>query len=201
MNMIKTLLPRAAGIFLVFTLLCGVVYTGVVTGIAQIISPEKANGSMIEINGRTYGSRLLGQYDTKDDHMWGRIMNLDVTTYTDSDGKPLLYAVPSNDSPSSEAYAKSVSERVQKIRKANPKMGNTPIPEDLVTCSGSGLDPDISPAAANYQVPRIASASGRSEAEVRHIIEECTTERGWGIFGEKTVNVLKVNLMLDHIIS
>lgn len=200
MKTVQSILPRAAGIFLIFTLLCGVLYTGAVTGIAQVIFPHQANGSIIEVNGVKYGSELLGQYYTDDAHMWGRIMNLDVTTYRDATGKPLLYASPSNLSPASKEYAALVSKRVQKIKAADPEMGNTPIPVDLVTCSGSGLDPAISPAAADYQVARIAQASGRSKDAVRAIIAKCTTGRFLGVFGEKTVNVLQVNLMLDGIL-
>lgn len=132
--------------------------------------------------------------------MWGRIMKLDVSTYRDEDGKALLYAVPSNLSPASEEYEQLVAQRVEKLRAADPERGDTPIPVDLVTCSGSGLDPHISPAAAEYQVPRLARATGRSEDEVRDIIKDCTDGRFWGLFGEERVNVLEVNLRLDGIL-
>lgn len=201
MKMLKNVLPKAAVIFVIFTLLCGVVYTGAVTGIAQLVFPEKANGSIIEVDGKQYGSELLGQQYTDDAHMWGRIMNLDVSTYQDKDGSMLMYAAPSNLSPASKEYEKLVSERVQKLRAANPDMGDTPIPVDLVTCSGSGLDPHISPAAAEYQVKRIAEANDMTEAEVNEMIEACTDGRFLALFGEKTVNVLKVNLMLDGILK
>ena len=194
-------LKRALIIFLIFTFLCGVVYTGVVTGLAQLIFPDNANGSIIEIDGVKYGSSLLAQQYTDDSHMWGRIMNLDVSTYKDKDGKPLVYAGPSNLSPESDEYAQLVKERVEKIKASNPDMGDTPIPEDLVTCSGSGLDPHISPAAAEYQVKRLAKANDMSENEIRDIIDECTDGKFLGVFGEKTVNVLEVNLMLDGILK
>lgn len=201
MKTLKSILPRAAAIFLIFTVVCGVLYTGVVTGAAQLIFPHQANGSIIEVDGKKYGSELLGQQFTDDGHLWGRIMNIDVSTYTGKDGKPLMYAVPSNLSPASEEYESLVAERVQKLRESNPHMGDTPIPVDLVTCSGSGLDPHISPAAAEYQVPRIASARGISEQQVRDVIRSCTNSRFLGVFGEETVNVLKVNLMLDGILE
>ena len=201
MKTLKNVLPRAAGIFLIFTLLCGVVYTGAVTGIAQLLFPHQANGSIIEIDGKQYGSALLGQQYTDDAHLWGRIMNLDVSTYQDENGKTLLYAVPSNLSPASEEYRALVAQRVEKLRAADPAMDETAIPVDLVTCSGSGLDPHISPAAAEYQVARVAAAGGRTEQEVREIIQKCTDGRFLGIFGEETVNVLKVNLMLDCILK
>ncbi len=200
METVKKVLPRAIGIFAVLTIICGVLYTGVITLAAQVFFPNQANGSIIEVDGVKYGSELLGQYYTDDAHMWGRIMNLDVSTYQDETGNTLLYAAPSNLSPASDEYAQMVAERVEMIRAANPQMGDTAIPVDLVTGSGSGLDPDISPAAAEYQVARIAQAQGIGEEEVRDIIDQCTSGRLLGVFGEKTVNVLKVNLMLDGIL-
>lgn len=201
MKTFKAVLPKAAIFFLIFSLLCGIVYTGVVTGIAQLIFPNQANASIIEVDGKKYGSELLGQQFTDDGHMWGRIMNIDVSTYKDKDGKTLMYATPSNLSPAGEEFEKLVAERVEKLRAANPDMEESAVPVDLVTCSGSGLDPDISPAAAEYQVARIAKARGISEDEVRNIIEKCSGGRWLGIFGEETVNVLKVNLMLDGILE
>ncbi len=176
------------------------VYTGVVTGFAQLIFPDKANGSIIEVDGKKYGCELLGQQYTDDGHMWGRIMNIDVSTYKDENGKTLMYAAPSNLSPASEEYEALVKERVEKLREANPDMDETAIPVDLVTCSGSGLDPHISPAAAKYQVARIAKANDMTEDEIREIIKKCTDGKFLGVFGEETVNVLKVNLMLDGIL-
>ena len=200
MKTLKNVLPSAAVIFLIFTLLCGVIYTGIVTGIAQLVFPDKANGSIIEADGKKYGCELLGQQYTDDGHMWGRIMNIDVSTYKDENGKTLMYAAPSNLSPASEEYKALVKERVEKLREANPDMDETAIPVDLVTCSGSGLDPHISPAAAEYQVARIAKANNMTEDEVREIIKKCTDGKFLGLFGEETVNVLKVNLMLDGIL-
>ena len=201
MKELKSTLPKALTIFLIFTFVCGILYTGVVTGVAQLFFPEKANGSIIEVDGKKYGCELLGQQYTDDAHMWGRIMNIDVSTYKDDSGHTLMYAAPSNLSPASEEYEALVAERVEKLRAANPDMDETAIPVDLVTCSGSGLDPHISPAAAEYQVARIAKANDVTEDEVRAIIEKCTDGRFLGLFGEETVNVLKVNLMLDGILE
>ena len=122
------------------------------------------------------------------------------STYKDENGKTLMWAVPSNLSPASEEFEELVAKRVQMLRKANPDMEETAIPVELVTCSGSGLDQHISPAAAKYQVTRIAKANNMSEEKVGAIIEKCTDGRSLGVFGEKTVNVLKVNLMLDGIL-
>ena len=176
MKTLKSVLPRAALIFLIFTIVCGVVYTGVVTGLAQLIFPNQANGSIIEVDGKKYGCELLGQQYTDDAHMWGRIMNIDVSTYTDENGKALMYASPSNLSPASEEYQALVDERVQKIKAANV-------------------------AAAEYQIPRLAKANNKTEDEIRAIIDKCKNGRFIGIFGEETVNVLKVNLMLDGILK
>lgn len=201
MKELKATLPKALTIFLIFTFVCGILYTGVVTGAAQLFFPEKAGGSIIEVDGKKYGCELLGQQYTDDSHMWGRIMNIDVSTYKDQNGHTLIYAAPSNLSPASGEYELLVAERVEMLQAANPDMDETAIPVDLVTCSGSGLDPHISPAAAEYQVARIAKANDMAEDEVRMIIEKCTNGRFLGLFGEETVNVLKVNLMLDGILE
>ena len=200
MKALKSVFPKALMIFLLFTVICGVAYTGVVTGVAQLIFPDKANGSLIEVDGKKYGCELLGQQYTDEEHMWGRIMNVDISTYKDENGKTLMYAAPSNLSPASDEFEDLVAERVKMIREANPDMNENSIPVDLVTCSGSGLDPHISPAAAEYQVARVAKANDMTEDEVRAIIKQCTDGRFLGIFGEETVNVLKVNLMLDGIL-
>lgn len=201
MKTLKEVLPRAAIIFVIFAILTGLVYTGVLTGIGQLIFPNQANGSIIEIDGKKYGSALLGQQYTDEAHMWGRIMNIDVSTYTDEEGNPLLYAGPSNKTPAGEELEALVAERVEKLRAANPDMGDTAIPVDLVTCSGSGLDPHISPAAAEYQVARLAKANDRTEDEIRDIIKTCTDGKFLGVFGEETVNVLEFNLRLDGILK
>lgn len=192
---------KEAKLFLIFTIICGVIYTLLVTALSQLLFPYQANGSIIEIEGKKYGSELLGQYYTDEGHMWGRIMNLDVSTYKNENGEVLMYAAPSNLSPASGEYKELVEERIAMLKEANPDMEEEAVPVDLVTCSGSGLDPHISPAAAEYQVKRIADVRGISEEEVRDIVKQCTEGRLLGILGEKTVNVLKVNLMLDGILQ
>lgn len=199
MKMFKENLMRGIVMMVLFTVICGIVYTGAVSIAAQVLFHDKANGSMIEIDGKNY-SLLLGQQFSDESYMWGRVMNLDVSTYKDADGNALMYGVPSNLSPASEEYEKMIRERVEKLKAADP-MNETAVPVDLVTASGSGLDPDISKAAADYQVSRIADVRGISVEEVKNIIEKCTTHRFLGIFGEETVNVLKVNLMLDGLLE
>jgi len=191
----------ATAFFLVFALLCGVLYTLTITGVAQAIFPHKANGSIIEINGKKYGSELLAQQYTDDKHMWGRIMNIDTKTFKDETGNKLMYASPSNLSPASDKYKKLVAKRVKMIKAAHPDKKDTPIPVDLVTCSGSGLDPHISVAAARYQMQRIAKNNNCSVMEIQSIVDKYTEGRTFGIFGEPRVNVLKVNLALDGILK
>lgn len=200
MKSIKELLPRAAMLLLICSVVCGILYTGVVTGAAQLIFPDKANGSIIEVDGKKYGCELLAQQYTDETHMWGRIMNVDVSTFTDKNGKRLMYAAPSNLSPAGDEYKELVSQRIEMIRSANPDMGDASVPVELVTCSGSGLDPHISPTAAEYQIPRLAKANNMTEKEIGDIIERCTTGKFLGVFGEESVNVLKVNLILDGIL-
>lgn len=200
MNSMKKLLPRAALLLLIFTFICGVLYTVVITGVAQLLFPDKANGSIIEVDGKKYGCELLAQEYTDENHMWGRIMNVDVSTFTDKNGEMLMYAAPSNLSPASEEYKSLVAQRVKMIKAANPDMEEKAVPVELITCSGSGLDPHISSSAAEYQVARLAKANNMSEQKVRDIIKECTNGKFLGVFGEKNVNVLKVNLMLNGIL-
>ena len=201
MKTFKEVLPRAAVFFLIFSAVCGILYTAVITGAAQALFSDKANGSIIEVNGKKYGSELLGQQYTDEKHMWGRTMNIDTSTYIDDNGQALVYAAPSNINPASAEYEALVAERTEKIRAAHPEKGGQPIPVDLVTCSGSGLDPHISVAAARYQADRIASRNNMTADEVNEIIDKYTTGRFLGIFGEPVVNVLKVNLALDGILT
>lgn len=196
--MFKGVASRALGVFALFTVVCGLGYTLVVTGIAQVAFPYQANGSLIKVDDKIVGSELIGQSFEDEDHMWGRIQN--VTIVEGEDGGLMAYGAPSNLSPASEEYRQLVDARVEKIRASNPDAAMDAVPVDLVTCSGSGLDPEISPDAAEYQVPRLAKATGKSEDEVREIIAQCSKGRFLGVFGEPTVNVLKVNLMLDGVL-
>lgn len=193
--MFKGIASRALGVFALFTIVCGLGYTLVVTGVAQLAFPYQANGSLITVDGKVVGSELIGQNFDDEAHMWGRIQNVSIVE--GEDGELMAYGAPSNLSPASGKYRQLVDARVKKIRAANPDADMDAVPVDLVTCSGSGLDPEISPDAAEYQVPRLAKATGKSEDEVREIIAQCTKGRFLGVFGEPTVNVLKVNLMLD----
>lgn len=194
-------IKKAFKFVLIFTIICGLIYPIFITGISQILFKDKVNGSIIEINGKAYGSTLLAQEFTGNEYMWGRIMNLDTTTYKNENGEILMYATPSNLSPASDEYEKLIEERVNKIKQANPEMKEEAIPVDLVTASGSGLDPHISVEAAEYQVDRIAKIRNISNEEVNEIIKKYTKGRAFGVFGEETVNVLEVNLALDGILE
>ena len=211
--MYKGVCSRALGFVVFFTVLLGLVYTLVVTGIAQVAFPYQANGSVITVNGKTYGSELLGQRFEDADHMWGRVTNLSVIDMPD--GSQAVYSGPSNASPAqndsmltpgdkeadNSSFQATIDERVKAIKEANPDADLSQVPADLVTNSGSGLDPNISVDAAEYQVPRLAKNTGKSEDEIRQIIQKCTTGRFLGVWGEPVVNVLKVNLMLDGVLS
>ncbi len=198
MKTVKSVIPKMLGFFLVMLVITSLIYPAVITAAARAMFPDQATGSIIVGNdGKRYGSELLAQEFTGENYMWGRIMNVDTATFTGEDGEPLLYSWASNKSPAGEELEALVAERVERLRAANREQGDEPIPVDLVTCSGSGLDPDISPAAAEYQVQRIADARGMRPEDVQAVIDRYTNGRTFGLFGEPRVNVLKVNLALD----
>lgn len=141
--MFKGIASRALGVFALFTIVCGLGYTLVVTGIAQVTFPYQANGSLITVDGKVVGSELIGQNFDDEAHMWGRIQNVSIVE--GEGGELMAYGAPSNLSPASEEYRQLVDARVKKIRAANPDADMDAVPVDLVTCSGSGLDPEISP--------------------------------------------------------
>lgn len=201
MKQTKGIVVKAITIVMIFTVLCGGIYTAVITGVAQVFFPDKANGSIIEVDGKKYGSELLAQQFNDEKHMWGRIMLIDTGTFTDDEGNPVMYGAPSNNSPASKEYEELVASRVEMIKKANPSQDNKEVPVDLVTASGSGLDPHISVAAANYQVDRLVENTGKSKEEIQSIIKKYTNSKFLGYFGEETVNVLEVNLALDGILK
>lgn len=195
----SSVIAKALGFILIMTIICGIGYTALITSIAQIFFNEKANGSVIEVDGKKYGSELLAQEFSDETHMWGRVMN--VTAFTNQNQEIKMYAAPSNLSPKSDALKEIVDKRVQMIQKENKNAEIDKIPVDLVTGSGSGLDPSISIAAARYQIPRIAEKNNITQKEVEKIIEQCTSHKIFGILGQETVHVLKVNLMLEGILK
>lgn len=183
MNQILKTLKPALLCFIIMTVLCGVLYTGLVTGIAQAVFPFQANGSMAAVTlsdgtRKEYGSELIAQEFTKPEYLIGRPMTV------------------TNLSPAGPEQKKLVQDRIAWWHAFDPGH-SAKIPADLVMASGSGFDPNISPEAAEYQVSRIARARGVGEASVRNAIRECTSGRFLGFWGDPGVNVLKVNLMLD----
>ncbi len=190
----------AVVLFAAATVLCGVLYPLAVAGVAAVAFPWQATGSIIEVDGVKYGSALVGQPFRGEGHLWGRPTLADARAFADEDGAPLLWYGPENLSPASDEFGARVAKRVAAVRAAHPDQGDAPVPSDLVTVSGSGFDPHISPVAAEYQVGRIAAATGRSVEEVRGIIRQCTERPLLGALGEARVNVLKVNLMLDGVL-
>lgn len=183
-------LLQALVALLLLTLVTGVAYPLLVTGIAQVVFPSQAQGSLIVKDGRTVGSALIGQPFDDPKYFWSRPSA--TSPFADNAGS----SSGSNLSPTNPDLVKAVQGRVDALRAADP--GNTaPVPVDLVTGSGSGLDPHISPAAALYQVPRVAKARGLKPDAVRQVVERHIEGRFLGILGEPRVNVLALNLALD----
>lgn len=187
--MLKEIRPAVVS-FVVLTLITGIVYPLVVTGIAQALMPEQANGSLIMKDGKPVGSALIGQPFSDPKYFWSR----------PSATTPMPYNAAasggSNQGPTNPALTDAVTARVKALRDVDP--GNTaPIPVDLVTASASGLDPDITPAAAEYQIQRVARARGLDASTVRQLVAEHTELRQFRILGEPRVNVLQLNLALD----
>jgi potassium-transporting ATPase KdpC subunit len=198
----KTFLTKylrpAVVLTLLLTIVTGFLYPGVVTGLAQLFFPYQANGSLIRAsNGQVIGSELIGQYWTLPQYFHGRPS----ATVSATTGKPEPYAADnssaSNLGPTSATLVKTVQQRVAEVKKENPNAPPGPVPVDLVTASGSGLDPDISVAAALYQVPRIAQMRGLSQSVVTQLVMDHVTGQFLGIFGEQYVNVLDLNLALE----
>lgn len=173
---------------IVTTVLLGIAYPLVVTGLAQILFPKQANGSLITQNGKLVGSHLLGQPFTQPGYFWSRPSAAGSAGYdpTSSSG--------SNLGPTNKTLIARVDASVQQVQSTNP---GTPVPVDLVTTSGSGLDPDISPAAAAFQISRVAKERGMSEQDVQALVKKHTQGRQLGFLGEPRVNVLDLNLDLD----
>ena len=182
--------------FLLFTLITGVIYPVAVTGIAQGLFPSQANGSLILQDGKVVGSKLIGQSFDVPKYFWGRLSATGTFPYNACNAEALTGSSGSNYGPLNPALLEAVQARVDALRAADP--GNTvPIPVDLVTASGSGLDPHISVAAALYQIPRVAKARGLSQDALRALVDEYTEGRQFGLLGEPRVNVLLLNLALD----
>ena len=186
--MISQLRP-AFFMLLIFTVITGVIYPLVVTGIAQVVFPQQANGSLIVKDGKAVGSELIGQQFDDPSYFWGRPSAANYNAAASSG---------SNYGPLNPALIDSVQTRIDALKAADPD-NTLPIPVDLVTASASGLDPHISVASALYQVQRVATARGLNEADVIALVNQYTEGRQFGFLGEPRVNVLLLNLALDEI--
>jgi len=190
---------RAATVSLVLLLiLTGVAYPLVVTGIAQVLFPVQANGSLILQNGKTVGSTLIGQSFDDPKYFWGRLSATGPVPYTSFNGDKLTGSSGSNYGPMNKALIDMLKARIDALKAADPE-NKAPIPVDLATASGSGLDPHISPAAAAYQIPRIARLRKLEVRKVETLVSQFTESPTLGIFGEPRVNVLQLNLALDKL--
>jgi K+-transporting ATPase ATPase C chain len=186
------ILRQAVACIVVFTVITGVIYPLIVTGVAQLAFPHQANGSLIINNGKTIGSSLIGQSFSSPKYFWTR------PSATAPIGYNAANSSGSNLGPLNPALIENVRARIEQLKKAD--VASKPlVPVDLVTASGSGLDPDISPASAEYQVARVAKARNLDETKVRELVVKLTKSRQFGILGETRVNVLELNLALDNI--
>jgi potassium-transporting ATPase KdpC subunit len=196
-NILGKYLRPAVVLTLLLTILTGFLYPGIITGLAQLIFPYQANGSLHYVNGRLVGSDQIGQYWTLPKYFHGRPS----ATVNPNTGTPEPYAADnstaSNLGPTNRVLIQDVQQRIVALKKENPNAPPGPVPVDLVTTSGSGLDPDITIAGALYQVPRIAQVRGISESKVHQLVMDQVQGRFLGIFGEPYSNVLNLNLALD----
>jgi K+-transporting ATPase ATPase C chain len=200
--MLREIRPAIVMIALL-TVITGLAYPLAITGIAQVVFPSQANGSLIEKDGKVIGSALIGQNFTRPEYFHGRPS---ATTDTDPNDSTKTVPAPynaanssgSNAGPTSKALVDRVKEDVAKLKAENPNAPVTvPVPMDLVTTSASGLDPDVSPEAALFQMPRVAKARNMDEAQLRQLVQQHIEGRLFGLLGEPRVNVLQLNMALD----
>jgi len=197
------IIQKSIGVSIALMILCGLIYPLVMTGISQLILNKQANGSMIVVDGKEVGSELIGQSFTDPKFFRGRVSSVNYNTYTEEDTKPgedgkAAYSGVGSGSqnlaPSNEALKERVEKDIEDFLEAHPGVKKEDIPTDLLTSSGSGLDPNISPKAAEIQIPAVSKASGISETDLIKLINKYTEGKSLGVFGEPRVNILKVNI-------
>ena len=195
---------QAVSVTVVLMFICGLLFPCLLTGLSSVLFPHQAGGSLITVNGMAVGAEHVGQEFTQDCYMWSRPSAYHYNVYTESeDGRKYyndgtefggLASGSNNYAPSNPALVERVEADMEAFLEKNPEIKREDIPTDLLTASGSGLDPHISPASAQIQLPRIAQASGLSEESLQEIVKRNTMGKLFGVFGEETVNVLKVNI-------
>ena len=203
MNSTTSLIRPAIVLFVLLSIVTGIAYPLAFTGFAQAVFPAQANGSLILKDGTPIGSSLIGQdFSGVPNYFWGRLSATSPVSYTAFNADKGAGSSGSNLGPTNPALTANVKARIDALKAADTTAGytrsvNEPVPVDLVTSSASGLDPHISLAAAEYQVPRVAKARGVSEQQIRALVQAHTQPRQFGILGEPVVNVLELNLALD----
>ncbi|EJE7235270.1 K(+)-transporting ATPase subunit C [Clostridium sporogenes] len=204
------IIKKAIAVSILLMVLCGIIYPLTLTGISQLVLNKKANGSMISINGKEVGSKLIGQNFTDPKFFRGRVSAINYNTYKvadtelDKHGKIAYSGVSSgskNLAPSNKELKERVQRDMEEFLKLHPDVKKEDIPTDLLTSSASGLDPNISPKAAKIQIPAVSKASGISEAKLEKIVDKYTEKRSLGIFGEPRVNILKLNIEIASILE
>ncbi len=198
MKGLKNILKNAISLSLVLILVCGIAYPMALTATGQVLFKDKAEGSFIEVDGEKVGAKNIGQQFTEPYFFKGRVSSVNYNTYTEKDKEDGTYEGPSSGSfnyaPSNPELKKRVEASVDEFLKNNPEVNREDIPADLMTASGSGLDPNISVKSAEIQIPAISKASGISEEKLNKMIKENTDSKFLGIFGEERVNVLELNI-------
>ena len=194
---LRRVLWPAFALLITMTIITGAAYPALVTAVAQVAFPHQANGSMIVVNGQTIGSSLIGQCFSDDKYFWGRLSAAGAT-----DDNPCGYDANSSAGSNLGPTNQNLLDRINaQVADWQSKYGDAPIPVDLVTTSASGLDPDITPAGAEYQVARVASARGMTEDAVRALVAKHTEDALFGFLGEPRVHVLELNLDLDGLLQ
>lgn len=206
----KSIIKSSLLMTLVLIVICGVAYPLLITGIGQVAFKDKANGSIVEFNGKATGSKLIGQSFTDPRFFQGRVSAVNYNTYTEADKKPdnsgkVAYtgvaSGSSNLAPSNPALTDRVKKDMDAFLKSHPTIKQEDIPADLLTSSGSGLDPEISPQAASIQIDAVSKASGIDKKTLEDIVAKHTEGRSLGVFGDERVNVLLVNLDIADILK